>query len=298
MESKSNIYKKLAAVKAKIGKLTKDTSNPFFKSKYADINQLIEMTDPVLLEAGLLSLQPIEDGHVVTKIVDIDSGETITSSLKLPESNDPQKVGSAITYFRRYSLKALLNIGEEDDDANNAAGNDTKPNQSSNQSAPSNAPWANDNEVNIAIDRINKGETGVLEEVLSKFKISKANRAKIESAISNYRPPVDKPEVKPGTPEWDKCKSWLLAHRSEAHKLVINYRFDDADYDKLLAEVDKEIESKSLDALEAIDAIKSASDMASLNQIYNDCQALHTNKAFVDAYAARQKELAKLGKAA
>lgn len=133
METKSNIYKKLAEVKTKIGKLTKDTANPFFKSKYADINQLIEMTDPVLLEHGLLTLQPIEEGHIVTKIVDIDTGETITSSLKLPEIVDPQKVGSAITYFRRYSLKSLLNIQEEDDDANKAS--NKTPNNTQNHTA-------------------------------------------------------------------------------------------------------------------------------------------------------------------
>lgn len=164
--------------------------------------------------------------------------------------------------------------------------------------APENAPWANDNEVNAAVDRISKGDQGVLEALLSTHKLSKANRSKIEAAIANYKPHVSKPDVKPGTPEWDKCKQWLISHRSEAHKLVVNYSFGDADYDQLLKEVDDTIKAKSMESLEAIDAIKVAPDMPSLNQIYNDCQALHTNKEFVDAYAARQKELAKLGKAA
>lgn len=115
------IYNKIDAVKEKIGKLTKDTANPFFKSKYADINQLLELTEPLLRENGLMVLQPIIDGNLVTQLIELGTGDMIISSLELPKLLEPQKVGSAITYYRRYSLKALLNLQEEDDDANRAS---------------------------------------------------------------------------------------------------------------------------------------------------------------------------------
>lgn len=86
-----SIYQKLDDLKSKIGKLSKDTSNPFYKSKYADINQLIELTDPLLRDNGLMCLQPIIDNQVVTQIIDLETSQMITSSITLPVSPDPQK---------------------------------------------------------------------------------------------------------------------------------------------------------------------------------------------------------------
>jgi hypothetical protein len=57
-----------------------------------------------------------------TDVVDDESGEMITSSMKLPEVGKPQEYGSAITYFRRYSLQALLGLMAEDDDGNASSG--------------------------------------------------------------------------------------------------------------------------------------------------------------------------------
>lgn len=260
METKSNIYKKLAAVKAKIGKLTKDTSNPFFKSKYADINQLIEMTDPVLLEAGLLSIQPIEDGHVVTKIVDIDSGETITSSLKLPESNDPQKVGSAITYFRRYSLKALLNIGEEDDDANKAAGNNQ--NQTANQ---------------------------------KQQKANTATAAKA-SASDQVKQPASKSELYPGLlDKWNAAKDFIKNYNEGSvfdalDSIKKKYTLTDVN-EKLLVKEAKGVSVDEEVPQETLDAIKSAKTSEELTNIWNELTALHASKSFIQAWEQRRKEI-------
>ena len=69
-------------------------------------------------ENNLLLLQPIEDGYVFSRIVDIDSGEIVESCMKLPEIQDPQRIGSACTYFRRYTLTGLLCLQAVDDDAN------------------------------------------------------------------------------------------------------------------------------------------------------------------------------------
>jgi hypothetical protein len=109
---------KLHNAKQSIKKVAKNAKNPHFKNNYADINALIEEVEPILLENRLLLLQPIEDGYVYSRIVDIDSGEICESCMKLPEITDPQKIGSAVTYYRRYTLQSLLSLQAVDDDAN------------------------------------------------------------------------------------------------------------------------------------------------------------------------------------
>ncbi len=67
-------------------------------------------------------MQPIEDNNVVSAIIDSETGKPLANSqIELPNITDPQKLGSAITYFRRYTLKSLLAIAEGDDDGNLAA---------------------------------------------------------------------------------------------------------------------------------------------------------------------------------
>ncbi len=109
---------KLHNAKQSIKKVAKNAKNPHFKNNYADINALIEEVEPILLENRLLLLQPIDDGYVYTRIVDIDSAEICESCMKLPEIQDPQKIGSAVTYYRRYTLQSLLSLQAVDDDAN------------------------------------------------------------------------------------------------------------------------------------------------------------------------------------
>jgi len=109
---------KLHNAKQSIKKIAKNAKNPHFKNNYADINALIEEVEPILLENRLLLLQPIEDGYVYTKIICIDSNDRTISCMKLPEIQDPQKIGSAVTYYRRYTLQSLLSLQAVDDDAN------------------------------------------------------------------------------------------------------------------------------------------------------------------------------------
>ena len=125
----SGLYPKLHAAKQKIGKVVKNANNPHFKKSYADINALVETVEPILLEQGLLLLQPIAEGVVSTLIIDIETGQSVVSSMRLPEIQDPQKIGSAVTYYRRYTLQSLLSLQAEDDDANSASATvkNTKP---------------------------------------------------------------------------------------------------------------------------------------------------------------------------
>ena len=122
-----NLYLKLAEVKREVGKVSKNSKNPHFKNTYADLNALIDAVEPILLEKGLLMLQPIAEGKVCTVIFDVDTELSIESSIALPALSDPQKLGSAITYFRRYTLQSLLSLQAEDDDANKASAPTKKP---------------------------------------------------------------------------------------------------------------------------------------------------------------------------
>lgn len=115
-----SIYKKLFEAKKEIGKITKDSKNPFFKSNYLSLNGLIDAVEGVLKDHELILMQPIKDNLVNSVIVDITDGSMIESSLSLPNITDPQKLGSAITYYRRYTLQSLLGLQAEDDDGNTA----------------------------------------------------------------------------------------------------------------------------------------------------------------------------------
>lgn len=115
--------KRILEVQKQIGTLSKSAKNPFFKSAYLDLNDLLKHVTPLLHEQGLLLMQPIQEGKVVTVIVDATDGKALATSDMLipPTLTDPQKLGSAITYFRRYTLKSLLAIAEGDDDGNLAS---------------------------------------------------------------------------------------------------------------------------------------------------------------------------------
>jgi hypothetical protein len=117
----TDLLKALAEVKKEVGTLSKTETNPFFKSKYFDINSLIQQVDPLLEKNNLLLLQPIENNKVRSVIYHIESGENVISEMDLPNLQDPQKLGSAITYYRRYTLQSLLGLQAEDDDGNKAS---------------------------------------------------------------------------------------------------------------------------------------------------------------------------------
>ena len=125
----AGLYPKLHAAKQKIGKVVKNANNPHFKKSYADINAILETVEPILLEHGLLLLQPIIDGYVNTMIIDIDNGDSVSSSLRLPDVLDPQKLIGATTYYRRASLQSLMSLQAVDDDGNeiSATVKNTKP---------------------------------------------------------------------------------------------------------------------------------------------------------------------------
>lgn len=122
-----NVMMKLWHAKQEIGKVYKNANNPHFKRSYADLNAILQTVEPILLAHGLLLIQPITDGCVVTRIFDPESLTSVESSMRLPEGQNPQQMGSAVSYFRRYSLTSLLCLQTTDDDAELASKPKAKP---------------------------------------------------------------------------------------------------------------------------------------------------------------------------
>ena len=96
---------------------SKDAKNPFFKSKYATLNSVWEAVATALHNNGLVCIQPIVNNMVATTIIHT-SGQFITSECPIvcAKQNDPQALGSAITYSRRYALASMLGVMTDDDD--------------------------------------------------------------------------------------------------------------------------------------------------------------------------------------
>lgn len=126
------IIEALLKAQKEMGNAIKGANNPFFKSKYADLNSVREAVMPLLNENGILVLQPIVhiDGkNFVKTILMHESGQTIESFTEIlfKVSNDPQAQGSGITYARRYGLQSLVCIGADDDDGNRGAQEPKQP---------------------------------------------------------------------------------------------------------------------------------------------------------------------------
>jgi len=123
----------LSLAQGEMAAAKKSTDNPYFKSKYADLGEIIETARGPLAKNGLAIsqlVQPDSDHAIVESILLHKSGEWISGIIQLkPVKTDPQGIGSAITYARRYGLGALLNMATEADDDGNAASGltDKKP---------------------------------------------------------------------------------------------------------------------------------------------------------------------------
>ena len=116
----------LAAAQANMGKALKQSSNPHFRSKYADLGSVMDACLPALNERGIAVIQPTGENElgrfVETIMIHGESGEQLSCRVPLiVGKNDMQGYGSAVTYARRYGLMAMAGIAPEDDDGNAAA---------------------------------------------------------------------------------------------------------------------------------------------------------------------------------
>ena len=121
------LAKALAKAQSQMGTVVKGKSNPFFKSKYADLAQITEAVFAVLPQEGVATTQVVmepKDGEQrVATVLMHPSNQWVASICSLkPVKTDPQGVGSCITYARRYSLAAVASVPVADDDGNAASG--------------------------------------------------------------------------------------------------------------------------------------------------------------------------------
>jgi hypothetical protein len=126
-ESKpASLYEAILAVQGEVGTLPKDATNPHFRSKYLSLDTLVERITPYLSKNGLIwqTFPTAVDGQPALKymLTHVPSEQREGDTMLLPLSkNDMQGLGSALTYARRYSLCAVLNLVADDDDDGNAA---------------------------------------------------------------------------------------------------------------------------------------------------------------------------------
>lgn len=119
----SEFLQALSDLQNSITKVVKNTDNPYYKSKYADLNALFEQVKPLITEKGFVLIQVVRGSQLHTELAHLKTGESISGDMDLLTAKpDMQQLGSAITYARRYSLLALLNIETADDDGNTASG--------------------------------------------------------------------------------------------------------------------------------------------------------------------------------
>lgn len=139
-DSLSKIAPALLQAQKKMGVALKDSKNPFFKSKYADLNSVIDASIPTLNDEGIAVLQTMDTGMhgaAIHTVLLHESGEFIGSSTPIvcAKQNDPQAFGGAITYARRYGLQSATVLKAEDDDGESAM-NRTAPGNPLSNSSP------------------------------------------------------------------------------------------------------------------------------------------------------------------
>jgi hypothetical protein len=174
-----NLIKSLAHFQSIVTPIKKDTTNPFFKSHYASLENIQEHIKPFLIKAGLVVIQRNifnEQLFVETKVIDVVSGENEISLFPVIVSkNDAQSYGSAVSYAKRYSLSGLLNltIQDSDDDGNKAV-----------EPKKEETIWLTEEQFKVAEKSDKKGIEAVLKKYSGNgFSMKKEYREKLQSLI-------------------------------------------------------------------------------------------------------------------
>ena len=172
-ETITSLAKALIDFHGRVHKISKDAKNPFFKSNYASLSNIQDAISKPLSESGLAySQMPSGVNGLCTILIHAESGEYLMDTFIMPVSkpNDPQAVGSAITYAKRYALAGVLGLNIDDDDDGNKAAEDDRP-------------WLNPNtdKWQSVVKAMKEGYT--LDVILKKYKISKENETKLLSEL-------------------------------------------------------------------------------------------------------------------
>jgi len=115
MENKE-IFSALVAFSALDVQVVKNKTNPHFKNKYADLQEILEKVKKPLASCGLALYQSVRgENTLITKLVHI-SGESLEEIFTFKDASNMQGLGSAITYAKRYQICAMLGLAADDDD--------------------------------------------------------------------------------------------------------------------------------------------------------------------------------------
>lgn len=191
-ESIQNIAKALLTFQTKIEKIKKDSKNPFFKSKYASLSNILDNIQIPLAESGLsFSQHPDGEDQLTTILMHADSGEWLQSSYFIsPVKKDPQAIGSSITYSRRYALVAILGLNiEEDDDGNKASGNAYESAEKKKYSVDKDGviderPWLSEAALEKMKQAISEGRKNEVIDAMPRYRINNAYKAELESCLA------------------------------------------------------------------------------------------------------------------
>jgi len=186
-ETITELAKALVKFNSEVNKIAKDADNPFFKNNYATLDTIIDEIRPILSKHGLSIMQiPSGDGQNVTlkTLLLHETGEWLESDelTMKPVKNDPQAVGSCITYARRYSLAAFLSLNTgEDDDGNGATYGKDKPKPKGNSGQAPNKSQGN--------GRNGKASEKQMKMIHAKIAhvtaVSKADKQTVENKLKN-----------------------------------------------------------------------------------------------------------------
>lgn len=171
------LFNSVANFQMECPKISKDANNPFFsdarrKVNYASLPHILSIITPILKKNGLVIVQPVINNAVVTKLIHIDSGEFIESvyDIVCKDATNPQQIGSAVSYARRYSISSILNLNIDDDDDGNTASNNVQPQKplAKEELTPKHQNW------NKAKEHLQTG--GLMEDIERKYTISAENK--------------------------------------------------------------------------------------------------------------------------
>jgi len=177
METKT-LQTQLLEFQKKVNVIKKDSKNPHFKNTYASLTQIISEVKPLLSEVGIVLTQPLINGNVSTFLT--YGSEVLESSLPLPVGLQPQPLGSAITYFRRYTLSSLLALEIDDDDANEATKKEpVKPFQAT----ATELPALDDKRFLKMLEAIAKGDTMIVKVAMQNYTLLKEQKDELEKQI-------------------------------------------------------------------------------------------------------------------
>jgi len=175
---KSESIKEIAIALCKFSGLTekikKTETNPFFKSKYADLSGILDVIKEPLIECGLSVVQFPKGKYGLETMIMHISGEWISGEYEMkPTKEDPQNAGSVITYQRRYALGAILGLNIDKDDDGNLASEPIKEQKPIKKQVltPAHENWSK-------VVTYLKGE-GTMTEILKKYEISKEVEEKL-----------------------------------------------------------------------------------------------------------------------